>query len=780
MADPLLAQTNLDQQNLETAEKIFNVQKDITVELQKRERMLETLNGLDSNIEKSIHRQLTYASKYNEQLMKAHKDLASYLEELDVVTANKDKGNIDRLNHQIKSEEERIAKIGKQRDLVKMMYEYEFSILEEIQKKHEFANKQMLDGLGIKFKEIDAYKNISKQIGEIFPKMKLGNVMMLAGLLVLLNAARDIYESFEKQAAAFRRFAGMFRETAKPMRVMAEDIAIQFAHVGVTIEGVYNSFKALGTEMGGFHNVTKDLVLQTSLLSSQLGVSEENTAGMLRNLAVASKSTMQAQKSMAYFAADISSAAGVPLNLVMGDIAKMSGTAFAMMNKMPLAMIKAAVEARRLNTTINDMARASESILDFQNSVNAEMEASVLLGQSINLQRARYLAYNKDIVGSTKEILRIAKNIDFQNLDVFQMQAFARATGRSVEELAKMLQAEKQMDDIRASTDPKVQAQLQAYERMKAANEATANDAAKNLETIITQRANQERMVALQNQWNKLLMEASRVFLPVLDIALQLAGVFVSLFQYTSLLVGPLGKFIQGLVFAKNMSLTISMAFGSISKTMLFLKGVLSAVYTSIGWVGKLMGTFGKFLGPIGLIITAFQLIWSSIKHIRAFLKGEESFGTALWGIVYDVLLKPFVEAWEWIKGIFVGRSPSTLAMGIVKGIVSAQQMILDALMWPIRKAASFLPDFLKPAFLKTAPQTPEATLSGKEKSAGAPAEEAAKSPANQTLNEILLAIRILNNNLESGKIGVYIDGSLVSSTLARKLEFKGSFGMNT
>jgi hypothetical protein len=459
----------------------------------------------------------------------------------------------------------------------------------------------------------------------------------------------------------------------------------------------------------------------------------------------------------------------------MGDIAKMSGTAFAMMNKMPLAMIKAAVEARRLNTTINDMARASESILDFQNSVNAEMEASVLLGQSINLQRARYLVYNKDIVGSTEEILRIAKNIDFQNLDVFQMQAFARATGRSVEELAKMLQAEKQMDDIRASTDPKVQAQLQAYERMKAANEATAKDAANNLETIIKQRANQERMVALQTQWNKLLMEASRVLLPILDVGLQLAGAFISflpaLMPVVTVVSTIAGWFMKIESFANKI-------LGIVMPIKTFLLGVQAATTGWMSALGKVIGFagfFGKWIPIIGWIITGFQLISSIWKN---FDLSAPFFG--LDKVIKEVLFQPFIDVWNWIKGIFVGRSPSVLAMGIVKGIVSAQQMILDALMWPIRKAASFLPDFLKPAFLKTAPQTPEATLSGKEKSAGAPAEEAAKSPANQTLNEILLAIRILNNNLESGKIGVYIDGSLVSSTLARKLEFKGSFGMNT
>lgn len=775
MADPI-------EDNLETAVKMLNVQKDMTIELEKHESLLNSLSGLDTNIEKSIQKQLANATHSNEMLISGYKHLNELYEQSKTIAVNTDEAVRDRLKHLEKSRKEELFALTRQRDISKMLAEYQLAALDKIKKKHDFIYDLVSSTLGFKFKEIDAYKAVNAQLGSLFPKIKAFNAGLLSGFLILVQYARAMYDSFEKAAFEFRKYAGMFRDTAKPLRRMAEDITVQFHNVGVSIDGAYVSLKSLGTEMGGLHNITKDITITTALLSSQLGVSEENTAGMLRNLAVVSKSTMQSQKSMALFTADISQAAGVPLNMVMGDVAKMSGAAFSMMSKMPMAIIKSAVEARRLNTTINDIARASESILDFQNSVNAEMEASVLVGRAINLQRARELAYHGKIVESTREILDIAKRIDFQNLDFFQMQAFARATGRSVEELTKMLQAEKQISAARMSTDPAVQRQLQAYEKMKAYNEDMARESANNLETQLMHQANQERMVALQNKWNQLLMQASQVLLPILDVFVSIVGALIS--------VGPLlsGAF---MMFKGINSIVMSLAgkfvfFENVANVILRIMGPIKSLFVGIssmasifGRVGSILVGFGKFVPVLGWIILAFQVISSAIKHIGSFLRGEISIGTALKNIVYDVLLKPFVDAWNWIKGIFVGRSPSELAMGIVKGLISVQTMMFNVLTYPFRKAWSWISGSPAPALFSATPQTPDASLSGGKEGEAAKAEAAAESPATKRLDDILSAIQTLNKNLETGKIGVYIDGQLMSATVARQTAFKGGFGMN-
>ena len=82
----------------------------------------------------------------------------------------------------------------------------------------------------------------------------------------------------------------------------------------------------------------------------------------------------------------------------------------------------------------------ADSLLDYQSSIDAEMEASVLLGRSLNLGKARELAYNGDIEGSMKAALEAAGGIEeFGKMDYYQKQAVAKALGVSVGEMQKMV-----------------------------------------------------------------------------------------------------------------------------------------------------------------------------------------------------------------------------------------------------------------------------------------------------------------------------------------------------
>jgi hypothetical protein len=264
-------------------------------------------------------------------------------------------------------------------------------------------------------------------------------------------------------------------------------------------------------------------------------------------------------------------------------------------------------------------------------------------------------------------------------------------------------------------------------------------------------------------------------------VLVRIAGVVLSLAPLLVPAVALVSKLNSTFSLVLRTTSAISRAIGAIKIGPIF--SILQKTFLFFGkatsFIGKFGGVFAKFLGPLGLVIAAFQLISSSIKHIRAFLRGEISIGQALGNIVYDVLLKPFIDAWNWIRGIFVGKSPSELALGIVKGLMSVQGMMLNALTYPFRKAWSWISGNPAPALFSSTPQTPEASLSGGTKAEQGKAVEAAESPAQKTLTDILNAVQTLNKNLEAGKIAVHVDGQLVSATLARQTAFKGGFGMN-
>ena len=598
-----------------------------------------------------------------------------------------------------------IARVGRQRELINQLNV----------EKAQLADHQRIAATAQGVDQKNAKRNVAATQQRIkdhqreFDLLNKINRQAILPFLWYFKQIASLFKSMDKSAFEFRMKMGAIRDNVKGLRDMAQSVALEFMHVGVTIDGAYASILALGTEMGSVHVVSKSLVETTALLKSQLGVAEDISAGFFRNMAAVSKTTMQAQKQMAYVTAELSQAAGVPFPEVMKDVAKLSGDALAMISRIPTQIIKASVEARRMNTTLADMAKASRSILNFTESVNAEMEASVLLGKSINLQRARELAYRRDLVGATKEIVRLTRSIDFENLDVFQQEAFAKATGRSVEELLKMVQAEKEIESARRSGDPAVRAQLAAYEKMRDANAETLKSSSKNLEMIIRQRANQERLTAISNKWNQIVAQAASAFLPVVELFLTIVPYaidFVRILFSAYAILGSIGLAVTniGLVMSKltSFSLPLFELFVNIQRfgfKILSVFNMFKASAIVIGgmitkWLGplaKFVSPFLKLLGPIGWIITAGQAIYGFIKGWN---EETGSFGEklksgvmgALRAIIpgFDWIVEKLTWLWEAIgpigRGIFKWLNPIGLMISGIGWLIDNVGNIGDAI----------------------------------------------------------------------------------------------------
>jgi hypothetical protein len=102
-----------------------------------------------------------------------------------------------------------------------------------------------------------------------------------------------------------------------------------------------------------------------------------------------------------------------------------------------------------LGVGLETASKMADHLLDYQNSVQDEMEASVLLGRDINLNKARELAYNGDIEGSLKEGLKAVGGIsEYNKMDPYQRQAAAKALGVSNAELQQMVSHQKTLNGM--------------------------------------------------------------------------------------------------------------------------------------------------------------------------------------------------------------------------------------------------------------------------------------------------------------------------------------------
>ena len=161
------------------------------------------------------------------------------------------------------------------------------------------------------------------------------------------------------------------------------------------------------------------------------------------------------------FAKDLSNAAGVPINLVMDDLANISDNVSAYLGSNPEKLVRATVEARRLGMSLETTAKVADSLLDFESSIEKEMEAQVLTGKTLNYDRARALALQGDTVGAAKDLLGQVGGLEgFNKMNVVQQKALADSIGMSVTEMKKALgtgEKEADLEEERAKAMEKAQ-----------------------------------------------------------------------------------------------------------------------------------------------------------------------------------------------------------------------------------------------------------------------------------------------------------------------------------
>lgn len=595
------------------------------------------------------------------------------------------------------------------------------------------------------------------------------------GLIVVgATAAWGWFKKIDEINSRFRIQVGAWEGSVDSLQNTNREILGDLMHANVELEDIYNSTLAIGQSFGSYRYATRDVTANLAYWEKNLGVSTKDGAELLRVFASISGSTADAQLSMANFTQRMAEAAGVPLNQTMQDIAAASRVSYSMLSRTPLALAKAAVEARRFGTTLDAMAKSGRQLLDFTDSINAEMNASVLIGKAVNLQRARELAYRKDQVGFQREVIRLAtEEVDFNKLDVFQQEAFAKALGKSADEIARMITARNQESWIMAKGSREQREQLENLKKLEGINESIAKDQGEQAQRMMMTRANQAKLVQLQNTWNQLVFQLVEVFVPLINTVLKIGLVILKI-------GAPLVKVI--------------IAFRAISS---IIRMTGSFIGRWIPVLAKVGGVLGRFAGPLSLVFSLVMGIWNAWDNLRKIWSDPSmdpgrkilsSLGAVAAGI-FEALISPFKKAFEWLQGVFLGNSPSKIGLMIVAGLKAVGSMIFNNIIAPFRVARwavsklfggkPIAANLETPVMKSSTAESVGVVRSAVNDAASKTVEENKMGTTEKLLSSVLQAINGLRDDLNSGKVVTNIDSQLAGTLFARQTLFRKGYGTN-
>lgn len=205
-----------------------------------------------------------------------------------------------------------------------------------------------------------------------------------------------------------------------------------------SLEGAVDAIVALESQFGKVDYVSGKLVKTMAELKLSIGLSDDEAAKVLDNFSMIGGLTDEAAVNMTNLTYQMSEQAGLNPQEIFKDIAAASGDTLASFSGTSTELARSAVTARRLGLTLNDMAQVSSSLLDFETSIEKEMEAQLITGIDLNLQKARMLAMQGDEAGAMEEVMKQVGGLDrFNKMAPHQQRALAEAVGLTVGQLQK-------------------------------------------------------------------------------------------------------------------------------------------------------------------------------------------------------------------------------------------------------------------------------------------------------------------------------------------------------
>ena len=276
-----------------------------------------------------------------------------------------------------------------------------------------------------------------KEFTEAFQAGLGPQVLMLAGLAAIVALVSKFSEGIDAVGDEF----GAIGVKEFSSDLMAADA--ELARIGMDAGTAASITTELADNFGVGVEDAIGMAAAVGDMSKALGLSAQEGAQLMGTFTTMGGMTPQQAEDTAKMAAQLANANNVNPSAVLKDIAGSTET-FAKFGKDGgTNLVEAAVVAKKLGTNLDSVADTMEGMLDFANSTTKAMEASVLIGRDINVQKLQELSLAGDAAGVLEEQKRLLGDAEkFNSMNVIQRKALAESLGLSVEQANKMVNAQ--------------------------------------------------------------------------------------------------------------------------------------------------------------------------------------------------------------------------------------------------------------------------------------------------------------------------------------------------
>jgi hypothetical protein len=479
--------------------------------------------GINSNIDRR-----TRAYK---DLNEAQKAAVNYLREEDIQT----QAIIDKTQQRIK-QEERIEKLlglggaavaGAKTALDKLGFGALSNALglDEVQEKMRKVAEEIEKSKGYTGGFSDKMKVLKAGVKEAGTQLKQSLKDPAAVTAFLINEMVSALTKADQATGELAKSFGTSYSEAASIRNELNTIANLSGDVNINTAALQKSLVAINKEFGTASTLNGQLLKDFTNLTTVAGYTEEAALGLSRTTLATGTDLSENTSEILGQAVAFNAVNGLALNEkeIVEGVAKASAATTLSLGMQPGELAKAVAQSKALGVSLDQVESISKSLLDFESSISAELEAELLTGKNLNLEKARLAALNGDIATVAEEIAKqTGTAADFTNMNVIQQEALAKSVGMTREDLAKSLIEREAL----AAAGLKEGTAVDAYNKLK--KEGLSDDQiAKKLGD--DKLAAQLKSQSVQERFNASVEKLREIFISIAEPILQIVSPFMDL-----------------------------------------------------------------------------------------------------------------------------------------------------------------------------------------------------------------------------------------------------------
>lgn len=496
------------------------------------------------------------------------------------------------------------------------------------------AASNVMKGMSGGAKSMMALKAGAKALGPVLTKA-LGPVQ-------LIIEAIKAFQLIDGKSGEIAKSMGVSAAEGRKMVSASADTAAMSGDLLTTTGDIINAQMKLNAVMGTSVSFPKEMALDFAQISERTGLSAEAMQHFAK-FAIQGKGGIKEQlQDISDTTTELNSQFGVSLNMkdIQEGIGKLSASQRLSARGNTDELTKQVFLSKMLGLSASQLEGVQGSLLDFESSIGAEMEAELLTGKQLNLEGARAAALAGDQAALAAELAKeVGTEAEFMKMNVIKREAMAKAFGLNVDQMAEMLASQEAMDAMVEATGGKYKTQSEAQAAFNklieggASAEAAAAEMKKQgiddaLASQMKSATNQDKMNAAMEKFSDLFVQLVDPLMPLIDALMAILdpvfAILSPIFKLIGDIVGlvmtvlmPAINAIQGMF--KNLSTSFTNIFGGLGEVF---EGIVNMDFSMIldGFKSIAKAAIGMITSPIqavmDLIVGAVNLVIDGLNYV--------------------------------------------------------------------------------------------------------------------------------------------------------------------